>query len=145
MKDLEKLILAANFEEARKIVSKEDFNSFSDEMLSIAYQNESIANYSFLNYLLIREETNNLHDLAFSLLVNPLCHLEGAYNSALYHARRSVELTEGQNVGSLENLLFLNNVPEELVSDQEVIEICRKLLSLDESNQVANDTLKELS
>jgi len=84
----------------------------------------------FLNYLLIENETSKIHDLAFSLLVNPLSHLEGAYNSALYHALRSIELTNRKDVGSLENLLFLNTIPDKLISDEEAIKICKEILKI---------------
>ncbi|HDR8424421.1 TPA: hypothetical protein QC296_005863, partial [Bacillus cereus] len=100
--------------------------------------------YSFINYLLMKKESSDLHDLAFDLLVNPLCHIEGAYHSALYHAKKSVELTKEENVDSLLQLLFLHSVPNKLISDTKAIEICNKILELDASNEIAKETIKEL-
>ncbi|WP_235000490.1 hypothetical protein [Virgibacillus dakarensis] len=145
MKNLEKLILHADFKKADEITSNLSFDVFSEEILEITYENESIANYSFINFLINKRESNELHDLAFDLLVNPLCHIEGAYNSALYHAKQSVMLTAEKEIGSLENLLFLNSIPDKLVSDQHAIRICKKILSLDNSNQTATDTLNDLN
>ncbi len=44
--------------------------------------------------------------------------IEGAYHCALFHAQRAVELTNEQDTLSLEHLLFLNTVPDQLVSDE---------------------------
>lgn len=144
LKKLENLITAVNFEEAEKLFKSNSFEEFSEEMLYVTYENSSITNYSFINYLLTKKESSELHDLAFDLLVNPLCHIEGAYHSALYHATRSVDLTKEENVGSLLQLLFLHSVPDKLISDKKAIEICNKILELDASNEVAKETIKEL-
>ncbi|MEI5893557.1 hypothetical protein DXB51_16110 [Bacillus cereus] len=144
LKKLENLIPSADFEEAKKLFENNSFEDFSEEMLYVTYENSSITNYSFINYLLLKKESSDLHDLAFDLLVNPLCHIEGAYHSALYHAKRSVELTKEENVDSLLQLLFLHSVPDKLISDKKAIEICNKILELDASNEVAKETIKEL-
>ncbi|WP_044896516.1 hypothetical protein [Bacillus alveayuensis] len=144
IKNLDSLILSNNFEDGKRLVESIDFKTFSEEILYNAYNNCSIIYYSFLNYLLIENETSKIHDLAFSLLVNPLSHLEGAYNSALYHALRSVELTNRKDVGSLENLLFLNTIPDKLISDEEAIKICKEILKLDNKNELAKESLNEL-
>ncbi|TPV45900.1 hypothetical protein [Bacillus dicomae] len=144
LKKLENLITSAAFEEAETLFKSNSIEDFSEEMLYVAYENSSITNYSFINYLLMKDESSDLHDLAFDLLVNPLCHIDGAYHSALYHATRSVELTNEENVDSLLQLLFLHSVPDKLISDKKAIEICNKILELDASNEVAKETIKEL-
>lgn len=143
-KKLESYILSCNFKQADEIYHKMDFKQFHSELISTAYENENMINYTFLHYLLMKEESMELHNLAFTLLIVPLVHIEGAYHSALYHAQRAVELTNEQDTFSLEHLLFLNIVPDKLVSDQEAIEICHKILALDPSNKTAKSSLKEL-
>ncbi|GAB6419367.1 hypothetical protein bcgnr5372_18650 [Bacillus luti] len=144
LKKLENLITSVNFKDAEKLFKSNSFEDFSEELLYITYENSSITNYSFINYLLLKKESSDLHDLAFGMLVNPLCHIEGAYHSALYHAKRSVDLTKEENVDSLLQLLFLHSVPDKLISDKKAIEICNKILELDASNEVAKETIKEL-
>ncbi|WHY30134.1 hypothetical protein [Bacillus wiedmannii] len=144
LKNLENLITSADFEEAEKLFKNNNFEEFSEEILYVTYENSSITKYSFINYLLMKKESSDLHDLAFDLLVNPLCHIEGAYHSALYHAKKSVELTKEENVDSLLQLLFLHSVPDKLISDTKAIEICNKILELDASNEIAKETIKEL-
>lgn len=144
LKNLENLITSTNFEEVEKLFENNNFEEFSEEILYVTYENSSITKYSFINYLLMKKESSDLHDLAFDLLVNPLCHIEGAYHSALYHAKKSVELTKEENVDSLLQLLFLHSVPNKLISDTKAIEICNKILELDASNEIAKETIKEL-
>ncbi|MFB6433773.1 hypothetical protein [Bacillus thuringiensis] len=144
LKNLENLITSADFEEAEKLFKNNNFEEFSEEILYVTYENSSITKYSFINYLLMKKESSDLHDLAFDLLVNPLCHIEGAYHSALYHAEKSVELTKEENMDSLLQLLFLHSVPDKLISDTKAIEICNKILELDASNEIAKETIKEL-
>ncbi|CUB42059.1 MULTISPECIES: hypothetical protein [Bacillus] len=144
LKKLENLITSADFEEAEKLFKNNSFKDFSEEILYVTYENSSITNYNFINYLLKKKESSDLHDLAFDLLVNPLCHIEGAYHSALYHATRSVDLTKEKNLDSLLQLLFLHSVPDKLISNEKAIEICNKILELDASNEIAKETIKEL-
>lgn len=144
LKNLEQLILSANFKDAEAFYHKMDFQQFHDQLISIAYDNRNMINYTFLLYLLMKEESAKLHNLAFSLFVNALTPIEGAYHCALYHAQRAVELTNEQDTFSLEHLLFLNIVPDQLVSDEKAIDICHKILALDPSNKTAKTSLKEL-
>lgn len=142
--NLENLILSVNFKEAEELYHKSGFEQFHSKIISIAYDNRNILFYTFLHYLIMKKETVELHTLAFSLFVNSLTPIEGAYHCALYHAQRAVELTNEQDAGDLENLLFLNIVPDKLVSDQKAIEICHKILALDPANKIAKSSLKEL-
>ncbi|MBK3494978.1 hypothetical protein JFL43_08905 [Viridibacillus sp. YIM B01967] len=86
-----------------------------------------------------------MHQLAFSILINGLCFLEGAYASALYHARRAVDLSNRKDVNAFLELLFLYSVPEKIVSDKEAVRICSEILELDLQNNTAKAILKELT
>ncbi|MFB1052045.1 hypothetical protein ACEWET_14065 [Paraliobacillus sp. JSM ZJ581] len=81
--------------------------------------------------------------MAFGILVNPLRHIEGAYNAALYHAKRCVELTDQQGVGYLTNLLFLHDVPDNVVSELAAYSVAEKILSLDNNNEIAKEFMSE--
>ena len=144
LKNLEQLILSGNFKDAEALYHKIDFQQFHDQLISIAYDNRNILYYTFLHYLLIKEESVELHNLAFSLFVNALTPIEGAYHCALYHAQRAIELTNEQDVGDLENLLFIYGVPDQVVSDEKALETCHKILALEPSNEIAKSVLKKL-
>ncbi|RFA31963.1 hypothetical protein CAI16_19450 [Virgibacillus dokdonensis] len=112
-------------------------------MIDIAFHNSSITNYTFVMSLIIEDEKVEFHGIAFDMLVNPLCHIDGAYYTALYHAKRCVELTNQQDVGYLTNLLFLHDVPETVVSEKEAFNVAKKILTLDPNNEIANEFMSE--
>src|SRR5699024_9934390 len=74
------------------------------------------------------EETAEMHDLAFLLLVYPLSELQGALDSAYYHAESSIKLTDGKEVKSLLQMLLLHAVPEPVISDKKALDISRQIL-----------------
>ncbi|MEK4564665.1 hypothetical protein MKX54_08355 [Alkalihalobacillus sp. FSL R5-0424] len=94
--------------------------------------------------LLSEDETVSLHSLATKLLIHPLCHMEGAYFSALYHVRRSLELTSYQSIEDLEMLLFLSEVPDQVVSIEEATDAANKIIALEPTNQIAKEFMKKI-
>ncbi|WP_121639510.1 hypothetical protein [Virgibacillus sp. Bac330] len=140
---LKGLILSGNLEEAKKISSNLSIEELDATLTDIAFHNSSITNYAFVMSLIIEDEKVELHGIAFDMLVNPLCHIDGAYYTALYHAKRCVELTNQQDVGYLTNLLFLHDVPETVVSEKEAFNVAKKILTLDPNNEIANEFMSE--
>lgn len=145
LKNLEQLILSGNFKEAEELYHKSEFDQFQSELISITYDNGNIMSYTFLHYLLMQEESIELHNLALSLFTCSLTHKEGAYHCALFHAERLVALTNEQDPDTLEHLLFLNEVPDKLVSNEKALETCHKILALDPMNKYAKETLRKLT
>lgn len=145
LKNLEQLILSGNFKEAEELYHKSEFDQFQSELISITYDNGNIMSYTFLHYLLMQEESVELHNLALSLFTCSLTHIEGAYHCALFHAERLVALTNEQDPDTLEHLLFLNTVPDKLVSNEKALETCHKILALDPMNKYAKETLRKLT
>ncbi|TKI47543.1 hypothetical protein [Lysinibacillus tabacifolii] len=145
LKNLEHQILSFNFKEAEALYHKSDFDQFQSQLISIAYDNGNMMNYTFLHYLLMKEESVELHNLALSLFICSLTPIEGAYHCALFHAERLVTLTNEQDPDTLEHLLFLNEVPDKLVSNEKALETCYKILALDPANKYAKETLKKLT
>lgn len=70
--------------------------------------------------------------------------MEGAYFSALYHVRRSLELTSYQSIEDLEMLLFLSEVPDQVVSIEEATDAANKIIALEPTNQIAKEFMKKL-
>lgn len=142
-KQLEQCIVDGRFKEAKAIYEQLDFNVFSDVLLEITFDNLRRANYLFVEFLLHEKEQANLHDLAYLLMSQPLCHLDRAYFIAYDHAKRAAELTDYADALVLENLLFLNIVPDQVVGDEEAEEVVQKILAIDARNVVANEWMKE--
>ena len=113
MKDLiQKHVLNGEFESVKRLMSQSDFMEFEEAYISSAHEVESVMFYTCILDMMKEEETAELHDLAFLLLVYPLSELEGALDSAFYHAQTSIKLTEGKEVKSLLQMLLLHAVPE---------------------------------
>ncbi|USG64640.1 hypothetical protein NDK47_21225 [Brevibacillus ruminantium] len=132
-------ILKGDLLTAKEQVSKIDFSAFSDLLHELAYDTSDLVCYTFVNFLMYSQgERSDLHHLASSLLSHPLCHIEGAYKSALLHSRRASELSP-EDVALKEYLLFFHIIPEKLVSKEEAIEIASVVLQVEPNSQVAKD------
>lgn len=140
---LESLIISGYIEEAKDVYSKMDKAEARDVLLKIGYDTESITPYSFICSLLCEKESANLHYLASEILVNPLCFLVGAYNVALYHARRALQL-EPDDISIKEYLLLFYNIPERLISKEEAIEIAKDVLNINPYSKIALNVLNNI-
>jgi tetratricopeptide (TPR) repeat protein len=136
----ESMITLGDFQEAKKIFLQMNSSETRDSLLKIGYDTESIAPYSFLCGLLIESESSELHYMASELLSNPLCFLAGAYNAALYHARRAAELSPN-DISYKEYILLFYNIPEKLIPKEEAICIATEILSVNPNSIVAKDVL----
>ena len=144
MQDLiKKHVLNGEFESLKQLMSETDFMDFEEAYISSAHEVESTMFYTCILDMMKQEETAELHDLAFLLLVYPLSDVKGALDSAYYHAEASIKLTDGKEVKSLLQTLLLHAVPEPVISDKKAMEISRQILKLDPSNNVARNVLKD--
>ncbi|TMU87164.1 hypothetical protein FGG79_03245 [Bacillus sp. BHET2] len=140
---LKEYILKGQFEKAKVSTKELSYSELDAELMDIAFNDSSIANYSYIMSLLVEKENVELHEMAFRLMVNPLSYLDGAYYAALYHARRCVELTDRQEVGYLSNLLFLHMIPNQVVSEEEAYETAKRMLSLEPNHIQAKQFLNK--
>lgn len=140
---LQQLLSKGYFEEAKNLIEPLDFQVFEELLVEIAFDHGDESTYLFVVYLLQQHESATYHDLAYFLMAQPLCHLERAYYTAYKHAKRAVELTEYTDMLLLENLLFLNGVPDQVVSDEEAADVARKIFMIEPSNRVAAEWLRD--
>ena len=144
MKDLiQKHVLNGEFESVKRLMSQTDFMEFEEAYISSAHEVESVMFYTCILDMMKVEETAEMHDLAFLLLVYPLSELQGALDSAYYHAESSIKLTDSKEVKSLLQMLLLHAVPEPVISDKKAFDVSRQILKLVPSNSVARNALKE--
>ncbi|MED2978630.1 hypothetical protein P4284_18240 [Bacillus swezeyi] len=145
MTSLDKYISTLNFEEGIRIAKEMEPRELHKAILNFAFEsNYSIVWYPFLLEMIKREETPELHYIAFEILSEPLCHLEGALEASLYHARKAIELSNSNNADYLSCLITLNYIPETIVSDKEAKEVALKILELDPNHQFAKESLERL-
>lgn len=136
-------VLNGEFEQVRELMSQADFMDFEEAYISCAHEQESMMFYTCILDMIKFEESAELHDLAFLLLVYPLSEVKGALDSAYYHAQSSIQLTNGQEIKSLLQMLLLHAIPEPVISDSEAFKVAKQILKLDPSNHVARNALKE--
>ncbi|TDL96594.1 hypothetical protein [Macrococcus carouselicus] len=140
---IEVLILDGEFERVRQLMTEHDFMEFEEAFISAAQNTESILFYTFIIEEMKLNETAELHDLAFLLLVYPLSDLTDAFKAAYYHAERSVQLTGSREVKSLLQLLFLYTVPEPALTDRQAYQVAKQILKLDAQNKIARELMKK--
>jgi hypothetical protein len=133
---LENLIISLKFTEAKALVDGMTKDEFECSILELCYKSENILCYSFVLDLLKSKETAFLHYIASIILSHPLCHLQGAYQAAYYHAKKAVEFDE-DDVELKEYLLFFNDIPDKLLSNQEAKTLAEQILSLKPKSEVA--------
>ncbi len=139
--EFKKCVMAGEFLEARKLVDKISLVELDNLLFSIGYDDGSITAYAFACFLLQEHETKQWHLLASGILSTALCHLEGAYQTSLYHARRAIDLCP-EDIFLKENLLFFNIIPEKLIADSKAIEIAQEILKVIPDSKAALAALK---
>ena len=129
------LINSGKYKECEIICRNLTFTEIKDDFLKRAYDTSSFSLYSFVLYMDTKTEDSRWLDLAFSLIIGPLCFIEGAYSVGLFHARELVR--RNFCVKNLEQLLFFYTIPEKLINRDEALEIANQILKIEPSNQVA--------
>lgn len=115
-------ILEGGFKKAESLFLENNVESLQDILKDIAFNKQNITAYSFILYLLYKKETLELHLLAITIMAGQFCYIDGSYATALFHARRMIELAP-DNADFIHELLFFNAIPEKLVSDEEAAAI----------------------
>jgi tetratricopeptide (TPR) repeat protein len=140
MEIIKNLVTNGDFLRAKREIERISQDSFRQMILELSYDERCIASYGFLCSLLIENETPEVHYLASEVMATAFCHLEGAYASALYHARRAAELSP-DDTSYLEYLLLFHEIPEKLIDKEEAIQIAKKIIESDAENLAAKRVL----
>ncbi|CCF14321.1 putative uncharacterized protein [Brevibacillus laterosporus GI-9] len=135
-------LISGNYLEAINKAKNMKLEDLSGSLLELAFENEEIVAYTFVTFLIFQlGENSDLHCLASSLLSHPLCHIDGAYKSALFHSRRALELSPN-NISLKENLLFFHTIPDRLISKDEAILLAKDVLQTDSNSAIAKEVLE---
>ena len=121
--------------EVEQIYKEMNAFRFRDILMNMAYETEGINVYGFIAYMTREPENVEWIKLAVDIMLNPLCFIEGAYSTALFHAREL--LSTDRNVENLERILFFYNIPERLIDENEARCIAEELLAIECNNKVA--------
>lgn len=135
-------IIQGKYKDAEKICLNLDMSIINNTIMTIAYDIESICIYSFVQYMIQTTKKIEWIKLAINIMLNPLCFIEGAYSTALFHSRQLLEYNN--NVENLERILFFYNIPENLIDKKEAKNIAEEILSIESDNKVALEIKKKL-
>lgn len=132
----------AEFEEAARLLNKANNVQIKETLLTIAYKSESIVVVGFSSYMFYISNDYFWYDCIISLLLNPLCFLEGAYSLAYHYAKLVLEHERSEE--NLVQVLFFNGIPEKLLTDADAIKIAKEVIALNPNNEVARSVLIKL-
>lgn len=140
---LQQLIFNYNFEEAKELFNELNEKK-QDEILSlIAFDTGNILVYTFIGYLIFENNTAFRHSLAAAIMSSEFCWIEGAYETAFFHARKACELSPN-DVGFKEFLLFFHVIPERLLTKEEAIKIATEVLVTKKNSKAAKGIINEV-
>lgn len=139
--NLKELILNGLYKEVEKNIQIMNITQQSDALLEIAFDTENINVYTFIIFMLIKHESSSLQVLASQLLALPFCHLDGAYQAAVIHLKRAIEL-DPHNMDLQKYLLFFYEIPEPVIGQNEAREAAQRILDQDPSDQIAQNIFK---
>jgi len=122
--------------------NKISIEELEDLLIEWSFNEPNIIVYTFLTSYLESRNDARLHSLASDILCHPLCHLEGAYLAAFYHAKKCIEL-EPNNMQYREFLLFFANVPDDVFEEKSAVNWAKDILKDDPNNEVAKNYIEE--
>lgn len=139
--EVKNLILAGEFKKAYDQMVPFNLNELSDFLIIAAFDFGSITFYGFVNYLILLNESAALHELAATIMAQPLCYIEGAYALAFFHAQKLLEL-EPDDIKNKEFLLFFHIIPDKVLGKEEAIEIAKDILKVESDNKAAREIVQ---
>lgn len=143
MSEFTNAIKAGEFQKAEFIATDLTPKTIEDELFNLSYDEESVAPYGFVCFMLTKKETSEWHYLASLLLSMAINHLEGAYFTAFHHAKRAADLSP-DNISYKEALLFYYEIPDQPLSKEEAEKIAADILKIAPKNQAANRVFNPL-
>ncbi|NRD80918.1 hypothetical protein HPT25_26700 [Bacillus sp. BRMEA1] len=125
---------------AEIIILSQPKNVVQEWLVEYGFDTNSITAYTFAWQMIQEDESADNHFFASTLMATALCHMTGGYATALYHARRAVELNP-EDIDLWEWLLFFYEIPDKLVSREEAEVITKKVLEVKPDSEPAKATL----
>lgn len=134
-------ILDGDFKLAKDIANKMRLEDLESDLMEIAFETDNIATYFFIVNMLNEEESAEIHAIGASILSTAFSQINGSYNLALNHMRKAMQL-DPNNITYKEGMLLFYNIPEQLITRTEAIELAGEIIKINPENQHAKDILQ---
>jgi len=134
-------IVQGNFSEVLLEHTDADFLEKCKLILRQAFETGSLCFYGYFEYLIKNNNLAIYHYQASLTLSSALCHIEGAYQLAYFHAIEAAKI-EPSDASYKEFILFFYNTPENLMTVDECQIYINEILRLDPENKTAIDLLE---
>lgn len=142
MEIIKQFILKNNFSEVYNLILK-DYNLLDKiELLTYETPNKNI--FDFICYLGDNSKEEKILSFASMILATSLCHIDNAYQKAYFYAQKAVSI-EPNNLQNLEWLLFFYDIPDKIMSEDELKFVIEQILEIEHNHKKAIDYLKLLS
>lgn len=139
--DLYDKIINVDFKQAEIIFMKMSSEEQREIIEKMAYNTESMIVYAFVQYVNEKNESVVFHEIEFDILTNALCHIEGAYQIALFHNQRLLELVPN-SVKYLEWMLLFYDV--KVIDKEKVLSVINEILEMDSDNMLGKRMLERI-
>ncbi|TQR27196.1 hypothetical protein C7Y47_23550 [Lysinibacillus sphaericus] len=139
--ELKNNILDGVFKLAKDIANKMRLEDLESDLMEIAFETDNIATYFFIINMLNEDESAEIHAIGATILSTAFSHINGSYNLALNHMRKAMQL-DPNNITYKEGMLLFYNIPEQLITRTEAIELAGEIIKINPENQHAKDILQ---
>ena len=140
LKILTDLLLSSKLDKAADFIlelkEKNDTDLDTLIYLSSDLEEAGLVAYSLTQELFNRDNDPIWHKLSRDILSNNLCHIPGAYATALFHAKLYCDFVP-TNEAALETYLDIGTNRTKILSQEEKNAICKRLRNLNPENAKA--------
>lgn len=136
-------IHSGKYHKAKEMLNQMELPDKELFLVALAVETALINIYTFACFLLLEQESARMHHCAAAILGQGLCHIEGAYSAALFHARRAAELSP-DDISCQKELLFFFGVPDQVMSAAEAKNIAQEILLKNPTDAKALETLEKV-
>lgn len=131
-------MMSADFRSVYELLTTLNAEQQRDIIVGEAAISDSIAVLGFAEYLISRENNIQNHETA-ALAYIQMCHINGAYEMALFHAREMHHISPDTDTKKF--LLFFHGIPEKLLPHEEAVKLAQEILLSDPSYAPAKEIL----
>jgi hypothetical protein len=138
-----KAIQHGNYQEANSLLCLMPKKEVSQFLIDQAIETGSVAIYAFVCFLLLEQESTELHYCAAGILDHGLCYLKGATSASLFHAKRATELSP-DDITCQQELLCYFGMPDQVMSKEEAKAIAENILLKDPNSVQALKVIERI-